>query len=46
VVGQEDYFVNLPASADYRRNLTTDQYRLLAFIDQERAKPKTYDPIF
>ena len=44
MVGQEDYFVNLPASADYRRNLTTDQFpRLLAFIDQERAKPRTYN---
>ena len=47
MVGQEDYFVNFPASADYPRNLTTDQYRrLLAFIDQERAKPRTYNLLF
>ena len=46
-VGQEDYFVNLPASADYRQNLTTDQYRRLgAFIDEERAKKRTYNLLF
>jgi len=46
-VGQEDYFVNLPASAAYRRNLTTDQYRrLVAFIDQERANKRTYNLLF
>jgi hypothetical protein len=46
-VGQEDYFVNLPASAEYRRNLTTDQYqRLVAFIDEERAKKRTYNLLF
>jgi hypothetical protein len=46
-VGQEDYFVNLPASAAYRRSLTTDQYRrLLAFIDKERANARTYNLLF
>jgi hypothetical protein len=46
-VGQEDYYVNLPASAEYRRNLTADQYRrLLAFIDQERANKRTYNLLF
>ena len=46
-VGQEDYFANLPSSATFHRNLTTEQYeRLTRFIDSERAKPQVFNLIF
>jgi len=47
VVGQEDFFVNQPASATYRRNLTAEQYeRLSGYIESERAKPQIFNLIF
>ena len=46
-IGAEDYYVNLPSSVTFHRNLTAEQYeRLIGYIDSERAKPRVFNLIF
>jgi hypothetical protein len=46
-VGDETYYVPLPSSTIFHRNLTAEQYeRLTAYIDKERAESKVYNLIF
>jgi hypothetical protein len=47
VVGEEDYYADLPSSATYRRNLTAQQFQhLVMYIDKERAHPQVYNLMF
>jgi len=47
MIGQEDYFANLPSTATFHRNLTAEQYqRLTAYIASERARPQVFNLIF
>jgi hypothetical protein len=47
VVGDETYYVTLPSSTIYHRNLTAQQYqRLTSYIDAERAEAKVYNLLF
>jgi hypothetical protein len=47
MVGEEDYYANLPSSTTYHRNLTAEQYRRLTwYIDAERGEAKVYNLLF
>jgi hypothetical protein len=47
IVGDEDYYANLPSSTTMHRNLTAEQYRQLTkYVDDERAQPQIYNLFF